>query len=604
EAIPLGRPYRTRPNGPRRVMTITAHLLLVHLRILTSLFFGFWMHQVRLGYTPVRAPRHSEAFHHWCAAIFTSESSLGDSSESPLHSSSHSTGPSCKRCWSPTDSVQSFALVIGSLALTRFDLLPPRKRDDVRDHIEADPKDDMEEFEEIIEPVRGDSSSSSDTRNGTVRSVEDIPVDLDDAIRDFYHHMSEVRVDRIVRIETTQRQLEANQMIASGERAGMAESIRSLRLENLKIHDNRDDLRRKLKRLESFTKRQRAYEADDRSVLPKKRDLKDGNRVVEFIDSDSPDEMASLEYITPLPATSPFLFTDSFVDSNPFDVSDSSKAPPSQDPYVTTIAHWRSRIIAHLLLVQLRILTSLFFRFWMHQVRLGYTPVRAPRHSEAFHHWCAAIFTSESSLGDSSESPLHLSSHSTGPSRKRCWSPTDSVQSFALVIGSLALTRADLLPPRKRDDVRDHIEADPKDDMEEFEVSAGDTVVLGIDPRSVPMVDQEIIEPVRGDSSSSSGTRDGTVWSVEDIPVDLDDAIRDSYHHMSEVRVDKIVRIETTQRQLEANQMIASGERAGMAESIRSLRSENLKIHDNRDDLRRKLKRLESFTKRRLGFRP
>nr|GFD40737.1 hypothetical protein [Tanacetum cinerariifolium] len=33
------------------------------------------------------------------------------------------------------------------------------------------------------------------------------------------------------------------------------------------------------------------------------------------------------------------------------------------------------------------------------------------------------------------------------------------------------------------DDVRDHIEVDPRDDMEEFEASAGDAVVLGIDPR-------------------------------------------------------------------------------------------------------------------------
>ncbi|GKE98207.1 hypothetical protein Tco_0021558, partial [Tanacetum coccineum] len=49
-------------------------------------------------------------------------------------------------------------------------------------------------------------------------------------------------------------------------------------------------------------------------------------------DSDSPDEMDSLEYITPLPATSPFLYTDSPK------ASDSSDRPPSQDPYVTTIA--------------------------------------------------------------------------------------------------------------------------------------------------------------------------------------------------------------------------------------------------------------------------
>nr|GEU48960.1 hypothetical protein [Tanacetum cinerariifolium] len=277
--------------------------------------------------------------------------------------------------------------------------------------------------------------------------------------------------------------------------------------------------------------------------------------------------------------------------------------------------------------------------------RLGYPPVRAPRHSEAFCRWCAALLstfypltTSESLLGDSSERPLHSSSHSARPSRKRCRSPADSVPSSALVMGSLAPTRADLLPPRKRlrdsyspetsmeedtkiettetedgreldivdgDDVRDRIEVDPRDDREEFEESAGDTVVLGIDSRSVPMVDEKIIEPVGGDSSSSSGTKDGTVRSVEDMPVDLDDAIRDFYHHMSEVRVDRIVGIETTQRQLEDDQMTASGERAGMAESIRSLRLENFKeefqhIHDDRDDLRRKLRRTMTNTRSRM----
>nr|GEV86035.1 hypothetical protein [Tanacetum cinerariifolium] len=56
------------------------------------------------------------------------------------------------------------------------------------------------------------------------------------------------------------------------------------------------------------------------------------------LDSDSPDEMASPEYIIPLPATLPFLFTDSSEDFDPSEAFDSSEAPPSQDPYVTTVA--------------------------------------------------------------------------------------------------------------------------------------------------------------------------------------------------------------------------------------------------------------------------
>ncbi|GKE94441.1 hypothetical protein Tco_1579296, partial [Tanacetum coccineum] len=57
-------------------------------------------------------------------------------------------------------------------------------------------------------------------------------------------------------------------------------------------------------------------------------------------DSDSHDERDSPEYITPLPATSPFLYTDSS------EAPDFSDGPPSQDPYVATVARWRSRVTA------------------------------------------------------------------------------------------------------------------------------------------------------------------------------------------------------------------------------------------------------------------
>nr|GEY24046.1 hypothetical protein [Tanacetum cinerariifolium] len=287
------------------------------------------------------------------------------------------------------------------------------------------------------------------------------------------------------------------------------------------------------------------------------------------LDSDSPDEMVSPKYITSLPATLPFLFIDSFKDSDPSEAFDSSEAPP------------------------LRISPR----------SLDHRPSSSssPTDSLLVH-----------SLGlDAPERPLHSSLHSARPSRKICRSPTDSVPSSAPIMGSLAPTHDDLLPPRKRfrdsyspetsmekdtkidtketedgreldivdrDDVRDHIEVDPRDDREEF----------------------KIIEPVGGDSSSSSGTRDGTARSVKDMPVDLDDVIYEIYHHMSEVRVDRIVGIETTQRQLEADQMIASGERVGMTESIKSLRSENLKIRDDHDDLRRKLMRTMTNTRSRM----
>ncbi|GKF31786.1 hypothetical protein Tco_0101584 [Tanacetum coccineum] len=139
--------------------------------------------------------------------------------------------------------------------------------------------------------------------------------------------------------------------------------------------------------------------------------------------------------------------------------------------------------------------------------RFGYPPRRAPRRSETFRCWCAA--------------PLST------------LSPIDYVPSSTSVMGSLAPTRADLFPPRKRfrdsysseasieedikidpietevdvelgigdgDDVRDNVEIDPRDvrdDTEEYEAdtSAGDMVEVGIDPMSAPIVEEEIVEP-------------------------------------------------------------------------------------------------------------
>ncbi|GKF11684.1 hypothetical protein Tco_0049610, partial [Tanacetum coccineum] len=232
--------------------------------------------------------------------------------------------------------------------------------------------------------------------------------------------------------------------------------------------------------------------------------------------------------------------------------------------------------------------------------RLCYPPRRARRRSEAFRRWYAALLstlypstTSESSSGDSSERPLHSPSHSATPSCKRCRSSVDSVPSSTPVMGSLAPTRAGLLPPRKRfrdsysskasieedteidpietevdmelgigdrDDVRDHVEIDlrdVRDDTEEYEadISVGDTVEVGIDPMSAPIVEEETVEPAGEDSSDSSSTRDGIVRSFEDMPIDLDDA-----------------------RRLEADQLIARGEKAGIIGRIESLRLENLKV--------------------------
>ncbi|GJU20037.1 putative reverse transcriptase domain-containing protein [Tanacetum coccineum] len=206
----------------------------------------------------------------------------------------------------------------------------------------------------------------------------------------------------------------------------------------------------------------------------------------------------------------------------------------------------------------------------------------------------------------------------------------DSVPSFTPVMGSLAPTRADLLPPRKRfrdsysleanieedteidpieteidmelgigdgDDVRDHVEIDPRDvrdDTEEYEAdtSAGDTVEVGIDPVSAPIVEEEIIEPAGEDSSDSSGTRDGIVRSFEDMPINLNDVVRDFYHHMSEVRIDRIVEIETVRAMLDIERDCVNSLRLHMSLSQEEFR----KVRRDRDDTRGRLRRTLDLT--------
>ncbi|GJX37528.1 hypothetical protein Tco_0250831 [Tanacetum coccineum] len=432
-------------------------------------------------------------------------------------------------------------------------------------------------------------------------------------------------------------------------------------------------------------------------------------------DSDSPDEMSSPEHISLLPAISPFLCIDSS------EAPDSSHGPPSQDPYVATVASiliqpgeaipfgrpYRTHLNRprKLLIARKRVgplptrrlasrhasphssdhhssssssssdsspvHSSGLDASDYHQItasildlstlssitQIVFTPPSAStRDSEAFRRWCAAPLstlypptTSESSSGDSSERPLHSFSHSARPSRKRCRSPVDSIPLSTDSYSSEASIEDDAevgpietgvdmeLGIGDEDDVRDHVEIDPRDvrdDTEEYEAdaSAGDTVEVGIDQMFVPILEEEIIEPAGEDSSYLSGTRDGIVGSFEDMPIDLGDVVRDFYHYMSEVHIDRIVGIETAQSRLEADQLIASGDRARMAERIYSLRLENLKvramldierdrvnslrlhmslsqeefrqIRRDRDDARGRLRRLESYLERRFGFRP
>ncbi|GKE58996.1 hypothetical protein Tco_1498181, partial [Tanacetum coccineum] len=249
-------------------------------------------------------------------------------------------------------------------------------------------------------------------------------------------------------------------------------------------------------------------------------------------DSDSSDEISSPEHISPLPAISPFLCTNSS------EAPDSSDGPSSQELYVAIVARWRSRVTT---------------RPSSSSSKFPITPVTAPRpgfvdacrlawrHASprsSDHHLSSSSSSSDSSLvyslgfdapdqahsgsstrdvsprlcyllrraprrRDSSERPMHSSSHSDGPSRKRCRSPVDSVEASIeedTEIGPIE-TKVDMeLGIGDVDDVRDHVKIEPRDVRDD---SVGDTVEVGIDLMSAPIVEEEIVEPVGEDSSDS-----------------------------------------------------------------------------------------------------
>ncbi|GJS45171.1 hypothetical protein Tco_0595292, partial [Tanacetum coccineum] len=224
---------------------------------------------------------------------------------------------------------------------------------------------------------------------------------------------------------------------------------------------------------------------------------------------------------------------------------------------------------------------------------------------------------------------LDSSSHSARPSRKRCRSPTTSIASSTHVLRLISLSPVDLLPPRKRFKDSYSPKGSREEHMENGIVDAKAIVDLGISEGvGAPTEDglglgvEIVASDVREDEeeieaeANAAGTREITVDPL---------ATKDS----SESSRRGILDLEDT---LEAGQLIASVERAGLSNRVRSLRLEYLKVRSmlsikrdqvgslcwhmalsqeefhqvckGRDDTQRRLCRLESFVKRRLGFRP
>ncbi|GKC36974.1 hypothetical protein Tco_1049358, partial [Tanacetum coccineum] len=104
--------------------------------------------------------------------------------------------------------------------------------------------DDQEEIEICVDPqsipvvaedIAKPEGEGSPVPDCILKTFEDMPIDLDNVVHDFYRHMSEVRPDRITEIEYEQRQLAESHVIADRERVRMLERIGYLEIESMKL---------------------------------------------------------------------------------------------------------------------------------------------------------------------------------------------------------------------------------------------------------------------------------------------------------------------------------------------------------------------------------
>ncbi|GJV93414.1 hypothetical protein Tco_1541227 [Tanacetum coccineum] len=255
--------------------------------------------------------------------------------------------------------------------------------------------------------------------------------------------------------------------------------------------------------------------------------------------------------------------------------------------------------------------------------RLVYPLVMTPRYGEAFSRWRSAPLstpypstTSESSLDSSSKRSLDSFSHSAVPSRKRCRSPATTLPSSTPTPRALVPTRVNLLPPRKRfrdsylpeDSREEHMEIGTTDAETVADLGIGDGVGAHTED-GIGMGVEIAASDIREDEdeieaeASAGGTMEievdplvtgGISESTGGDAPDLEGTLYDMAHYMYEVPLDRIAKFETAKRDR------VDSLRHHMALS----QEEFLQIRRDHDDARRRLKRLDSFVERRLGFRP
>nr|GFA03616.1 hypothetical protein [Tanacetum cinerariifolium] len=219
--------------------------------------------------------------------------------------------------------------------------------------------------------------------------------------------------------------------------------------------------------------------------------------------------------------------------------------------------------------------------------------VRTPRCSEAYLHWRSAPLSTMDSSFESS----------VGPSRKRCRSPAATMTSSIHATRALVLSRADLLPPRKRFrdsispevSVAEDIDTDVLEDIEAdamaIEVAVDRDVVTGVDAGidievdvwvdiedEVESIDRGTME-VGVDVAAGIDILDGMLMSdARDRVEQVEEGLHDIYEHVIKIPLQMIKDIETRQRELGARSFIAGGERASLLDQVASLRRSNVRL--------------------------
>nr|GEV00507.1 putative reverse transcriptase domain-containing protein [Tanacetum cinerariifolium] len=186
------------------------------------------------------------------------------------------------------------------------------------------------------------------------------------------------------------------------------------------------------------------------------------------------------------------------------------------------------------------------------------------------------------------------SESSVRPSRKRCRSPVATVTLPIPALGELVHTRTNLRPPRKmfrdsyspEDSIKEDIDAVVLADIEtEAGINAG--ISIEVDVR---------VDMKYEDKSSARGTVEiGMDRVIEPLVADdIAEATSEDYPDLVSADGSR----EVGQRQLEADSLIASGERVGLLDHVAIFKRSNTRLQDT---LRMKSARVDRFW-RRMGF--